>query len=237
MMDSESNEAVTVATHPCSTRFAYILTNVQLRGSIAVEGGAPMPRTVKDPEERKRELLACAMRLFSEEGYDNVSVRAVARAAGVAPGLAYHYFDSKETMFASAIEDYAMRCAGKINAVLDEGSSPLDEKVDRAVAVATDRDAFPYEGYFHAEGHGALHDRLSLAMCEVVRPHLRRALEADAAARGVRTADADALASMMVYGCIGLASGAGMPDGAAARVARRYLHALIAEFRTERTGN
>ena len=47
-----------------------------------------MPRTVKDPEERRRELLECAMRLFAEEGYDNVSVRAVARAAGVAPGLA-----------------------------------------------------------------------------------------------------------------------------------------------------
>lgn len=49
-----------------------------------------MARTVKDPEERRSELLACAMRLFDEEGYDNVSVRAVARAAGVAPALAYH---------------------------------------------------------------------------------------------------------------------------------------------------
>lgn len=49
-----------------------------------------MTRTVMDPGERRRELLACAMRLFAEEGYDNVSVRAVARAAGVAPGLAYH---------------------------------------------------------------------------------------------------------------------------------------------------
>ena len=43
-----------------------------------------MTRTVKDPEERRRELLACAMRLFAEKGYDNVSVRAVAREAGVA---------------------------------------------------------------------------------------------------------------------------------------------------------
>ena len=70
-----------------------------------------MPRTVRDPEERRRELLACAMRLFAEDGYDNVSVRAVARAAHVAPGLAYHYFDSKERLFAEAIEDYARRCA------------------------------------------------------------------------------------------------------------------------------
>lgn len=71
-------------------------------------------KTVMNPEERRRELLACAMKLFAEEGYDNVSVRAVARAAGVAPGLAYHYFDSKEKMFAEAIEDYARRCAESI---------------------------------------------------------------------------------------------------------------------------
>ena len=52
-----------------------------------------MTRTVMDPGERRRELLACAMRLFAEEGYDNVSVRAVARAAddlahNVSPQLA-----------------------------------------------------------------------------------------------------------------------------------------------------
>ena len=68
-----------------------------------------MPRIVKNPDERRRELLVTAMRLFAEEGYDNVSVRAVARAAGVAPGLAYHYFDSKQNMFDAAIEEYRRR--------------------------------------------------------------------------------------------------------------------------------
>ena len=182
-----------------------------------------------DPEERRRELLACAMRLFAEEGYDNVSVRAVARAAGVAPGLAYHYFDSKEGMFAEAIGDYARRCAEGINAVLDEEGPSLDERLDRAVSLAAGHTFFPHEAYFHAEGHGALHDRLSLAMCEAVRPHLCAALEADAASRGASAPDADELAAIMTYGAVGLASGPGMPDGAAA--ARRYLRALLAEFR------
>ncbi|WP_204555256.1 TetR family transcriptional regulator [Collinsella intestinalis] len=40
-----------------------------------------MPRIVKSPNERKQELLVTAMRLFAKEGYDSVSVRAVARAA------------------------------------------------------------------------------------------------------------------------------------------------------------
>lgn len=191
-----------------------------------------MPRTVMDPEERRRGLLACAMRLFAEEGYDNVSVRAVARAAGVAPGLAYHYFDSKEKMFAEAIDDYARRCAERINAALDERDLSLDEKLERAVAVATDHTSFPRRGLFHAEGRDALHDRLSLAMCEAVRPHLRAALVADAAFRGEAAGDAGELAAIMVYGMVGLASGPGMPDEAAARAARRYLRALLAEFRS-----
>ena len=191
-----------------------------------------MPRTVKDPEERRRELLECAMRLFAEEGYDNVSVRAVARAAGVAPGLAYHYFDSKERMFAAAIGHYAARCAEGACKILDDRALSLDEKVGRCIGAMSDHAAFPHAAYFHAEAHGALHDRLSLGLCEAVRPHLRAALELDAMLRGMPAGDANELAALMVYGCIGLASGPGMPDARTTDAARRYLSALIAEFRS-----
>lgn len=190
-----------------------------------------MPRrTVKEAGERRVELLETAMRLFAERGYDNVSVRAVAREAGVAPGLAYHYFDSKERMFAEAIEHYARRCAEGVCAALDERGPSLDEKVERAVAIAGEHD-FPHAGYFHEEGHGALHDRLSLALCEEVRPHLASALRLDALERGADASDAGELAAIMTYGCVGLASGPGMPNAAALAAARRYLGALVAEFR------
>ena len=193
-----------------------------------------MIKTVMNPEERRRELLTCAMKLFAEEGYDNVSVRAVARAAGVAPGLAYHYFDSKERIFAEAIEDYARRCAEGICELLDDNNLSLDEKLEQALEFGASDD-YPYAAYFHAEDHGALHDRLSLAMCEAVRPHLRAALEADAALRATTPTDADELAAIMTYGAVGLASGPGMPDEAAIKAARRYLCALLAEFRSAGT--
>ena len=187
-----------------------------------------MPRIVKNPDERRRELLVTAMRLFAEEGYDNVSVRAVARAAGVAPGLAYHYFDSKQNMFDAAIEEYSRRCAEGIIAILDDRGLSLDEKLDRAIEAGSDPGAFDHADFFHAEGNGALHDRLSLGMCEAVQPHLRAALELDALLRG----GPDGLASLMAYGCIGLASGPGMPDEGAVKAAKRYFAALVAEFRS-----
>lgn len=192
-----------------------------------------MPRTVKDPEERKQELLATAMKLFAEEGYDNVSVRAVARAANVAPGLAYHYFDSKQNLFSAAIEWYARRCAEQVNAILDDETLTLEDALERTLAAGASHEGYPYADFFHAEGAGTLHDRLSLGMCEAVRPHLQGALERDAAHRGASARDADELAAIMVYGCIGLASGPGMPDEAAIAAARRYLRMLIDEFRSE----
>lgn len=109
------------------------------------------------------------------------------RAAGVAPGLAYHYFDSKEGMFAEAIADYARRCAEGVCELLDDDELSLDERLDRALELGA-AGGYPYAAFFHAEGHGALHDRLSLAMCEAVRPHLRAAL---ALPRGLRRAGAD----------------------------------------------
>ena len=195
-----------------------------------------MPRTVKDPEERKAELLDTAMRLFAEKGYDNVSVRSVAREAGVASGLAYHYFDSKQRLFDAAIGHYAERCSEGMRAALDDGALSLDEKIEGAIAAATEHAAFPHGSRLHAEGNGTLHDRLSLGICEAVRPRMQAALELDAARRGAPAGDAGLLASMMVYACVGLASGPGMPDDAAADAARRYLGALVAEYRRGPSG-
>lgn len=195
-----------------------------------------MPRTVKDPEERKGELLDTAMRLFAEKGYDNVSVRSVAREAGVASGLAYHYFDSKQRLFDAAIGHYAERCSEGMRATLDDRTLSLDEKIEGAIAVATEHAAFPHGSRLHAEGNGTLHDRLSLGICEAVRPHMQAALELDAARRGAPAGDAALLASMMVHACVGLASGPGMPDDAAADAARRYLGALVAEYRRGPSG-
>ncbi|MDO8964933.1 MAG: TetR/AcrR family transcriptional regulator [Coriobacteriia bacterium] len=57
-----------------------------------------MARVVKAREERTDELLDTAQVLFAERGYHDTSVQAITDAAGVAKGLFYHYFDSKEDL-------------------------------------------------------------------------------------------------------------------------------------------
>lgn len=49
-----------------------------------------------------REAIAEAARLlFGEDGYDRVTVRAIAREAGVDPSLVIHFFGTKERLFLS----------------------------------------------------------------------------------------------------------------------------------------
>ncbi len=85
----------------------------------------------------------------------------MARAA-VAPGLVYHYFDSKQNMFDAAIEEYFRGVAPRASSRSSTTEASLDEKLDRAIEAGSDPRAFDHADFFHAEGNGALHDRLSL---------------------------------------------------------------------------
>lgn len=61
------------------------------------DGGEATERTSETKGERTRaHILATALRLFREDGYEATSMRAIAQAAGVSTGNAYHYFESKE---------------------------------------------------------------------------------------------------------------------------------------------
>jgi AcrR family transcriptional regulator len=56
-----------------------------------------------DPSTRS-EIVAAARLQFAEQGYDAVSIRAVARVAGVDPALVHHYFADKADLFAASID-------------------------------------------------------------------------------------------------------------------------------------
>ncbi len=48
-------------------------------------------------------IQAAARRLFAEEGFAKTSVRAVAKSAGVDPGLVRHYFGTKEELLRAVV--------------------------------------------------------------------------------------------------------------------------------------
>ncbi len=65
------------------------------------------PRTKKQLKEirrnRKESIVASAMKLFAENGYQNVTISTIAKAAGISKGLMYNYFDNKEHLLKEII--------------------------------------------------------------------------------------------------------------------------------------
>jgi AcrR family transcriptional regulator len=67
-----------------------------------------------DVDTRRRELLERGAELFAEHSYDELSMAAIARAAGVSKALLYHYFPSKQAYFSATLEQKAAELAARV---------------------------------------------------------------------------------------------------------------------------
>ncbi|WP_328346883.1 TetR/AcrR family transcriptional regulator [Micromonospora sp. NBC_00421] len=56
-----------------------------------------------EPDARRGQILACAVRLFGARPYPDVSTTDIARAAGVARGLVNHYFGTKKQLYLEVV--------------------------------------------------------------------------------------------------------------------------------------
>lgn len=83
-----------------------------------------------DPDERRDEILASAIRLFGERPYAAVSTTELAAAAGVTRGLLHHYFGTKRGLYLEVVR--TMMFVPPIEEIhLPTG--PLEDRVDAAI--------------------------------------------------------------------------------------------------------
>jgi AcrR family transcriptional regulator len=62
----------------------------------------------------RQELVEAATRLFAAHGYEDTSIEAVLREAGVSRGALYHHFAGKEALFEAVVEQLGAECARTI---------------------------------------------------------------------------------------------------------------------------
>src|SRR2546421_9734795 len=72
----------------------------------------------------KARIREAAMVHFAADGVGATSLRAVARAAGVSPGLVVHHFGSKEGLVAAVDEAVVQRITAALSEVPVEDSGP-----------------------------------------------------------------------------------------------------------------
>jgi len=88
------------------------------------------PITAPDPRQSagEKSILDAAVQLFSEYGYDGVSMRRIAAAAGVSKSNIYHHFASKEALYLGILHGSAQRLS-EIVEDLAEGDGSFQRRL------------------------------------------------------------------------------------------------------------
>jgi AcrR family transcriptional regulator len=79
-------------------------------GDINPRSGPPptgRPLTVRQRQAaaRREQILQTALALFAAQGFDATSTRQIAKEAGIAEGLIFHYFPTKASLLTAILED------------------------------------------------------------------------------------------------------------------------------------
>ncbi|HWJ81119.1 MAG TPA: helix-turn-helix domain-containing protein [Nocardioides sp.] len=86
----------------------------------------PANRPRQDREEKRRELIDAARRLFIEDGYEATSMSALAKAAGVAGNTIYWYFADKDDVLVAVLESVLADALADYQKV---AAQPLEEQL------------------------------------------------------------------------------------------------------------
>jgi len=84
--------------------------------------------------EKRRLILDAAVRVFASKGYHASRVDDIAAEAGVAHGLLYHYFQSKEELLETVFRETWTALLGAIRTVEDSGQ-PAPEQLRQVAAI------------------------------------------------------------------------------------------------------
>ena len=84
----------------------------------------------QDQEVRRRALIEATLESLAEKGLGAVSVRDVARRAGVTPGLITHHFGTFAALLAAAYAQATARVDAVLDAALAEAGSDPERRMD-----------------------------------------------------------------------------------------------------------
>jgi AcrR family transcriptional regulator len=83
--------------------------------------------------ERERDLVEATRALFDERGMLDAPIEEIAKAVGIARGLIYRQFSSKDELFVLTVTHYLAELDGVLEEAIDGASTPL-ERLERGLA-------------------------------------------------------------------------------------------------------
>jgi AcrR family transcriptional regulator len=189
---------------------------------------APAPRWQRlDHDERRRQILACARRLFSERSYDAVSTTDIANEAGVARGLLHHYFGTKRDLYLEVVREL-MRMPSNPVPLEAPGRGiehVIDESVDRWLTML-ERNRGTWLAANAARGLGARDPELEAILEEAREQAADRLIEA---LQTYEAATAPPALRALIRSYSGFAEAASIEWLARERLTREQLHTMLTQ--------
>jgi len=89
--------------------------------------GEKLPRREREKLRQRQEILAAALELFSEKGYQNVSMHEIAEKAEFAIGTLYKFFKNKEDLYKSLILEQSDRFHKTLTVAIQETNDEIEK--------------------------------------------------------------------------------------------------------------
>jgi len=93
-----------------------------------------MARTPQDPQIRITEILDAADQLFFTKSYQGTTIKDIAKKMGVAQGMLYYYFKSKEEVLETLLDRHASALISEIKEITCLNNTSPPEKMALTVA-------------------------------------------------------------------------------------------------------
>ncbi len=133
-----------------------------------------MARVTKDPEERKEEIMMAAFQLFATKGFEETAVSDIVKKVGVAQGLFYYYFKSKEQVLEAVLEHYSGELLQKIDHIVLDVSKNALEKMQAIFDAIFDFGEYDDRmvSYAHSPENAEMHQRFMFQTIKKLLPIL-----------------------------------------------------------------
>ena len=143
------------------------------------QGGKHLIRVVKDPQQRRNELIDIAEELFSKKGYDQTAISDIVRKANVAKGLFYYYFQSKDDVLNAIIMRFIDEAKFLMGTIVNNNDMNAIQKI---LSTYENLNKFrkKREGlvnYIHEEKNEVLHFRLENKISPIITQGLTKIIQ------------------------------------------------------------
>jgi len=127
----------------------------------------------------KNQMIEAAERLFSERGYQQTSVDDICEEVGVAHGLFYYYFDSKEDIIEAIIERMVKEIEKKLKSIAENEDMKANEKFIKFMEISFQKKkGKPYVySFFSEEKNLKLYQHLYSETVEMMTPYLTQIVQ------------------------------------------------------------